>query len=602
MRKILFMLIGMFSLQIASATEYFVRPDGGTLEQCLGTTDTAYNKDNPDQNCAVQHIFELLDPENQISNINGGDIITIKNNLDGSQAEYELGRHGKYIAKKCFETQNYDCSMPSIPAGTLENPTIIRGETWDNNCSSPPQLWGSGRAKYLFTLENTSNINIQCLNITDHSSCIGASQFPNQALICDREKPYDKPFADIGIYIADSENINLTDVTIEGLSSGIKAGRVGNITLLRTKLHANYSAGWNGDIAKDNSSNHGTITFKDSAITFSGCGIIYNPEDPLHGTPHACARQDIKGYGDGIGTANTGGDWIFDNTQVMHNSSDGIDLLYHVNGGKITIKNSRIEGNAGNAVKASGNTEIINNLIIGNCAWNSRQVDDIGKEGEICRAGGNAISIHYTHPDTEIYIINNTVYSEGDILLETGNRTGQTDGNQALYIVNNVFYALIDYGKGTENSAMYYTKEPFPHLQIHNNLIHMPKNFNAPCTNFPSNIPNDGVAGPCTNSGGSAYFDNDDFTVISNPHLPEINLGTRYTAFDSASLEREANHPYPLDNTSPVINAGYTNVVGGVSIPTTDYYGKARVGAPDIGAIEYISRPTPPTIQNIQEM
>lgn len=610
--RIVTALIIFFSAVHVLASEHFVRPDGGSWDQCDGKTNIAYSDEVIARQCAVSHLFELLDPQTQVVRINGGDIITVMNNPDDTPTEYIMGAHGTYTSDKCHSAWAYSCVMPSLPAGTIEKPTILRGQLDNGTCTTKPVLWGTGRVKNILTLDNTQNVQINCLTITDKSSCIGSSGYPDPdgTLICDRSPPYDKPFADTGIFIRDSSNIHLTDVDVQGLNKGIHAARLDNITLLRVNIYANFGVGWDGDIeyldaqgSNLGNANTGTMTFKDSSINFNGCGLIYDPSSTRHNQPHACSRQDIGGYGDGLGTGKTGGDWIFDNVTVMHNSSDGIDLLYHELEGKTIIKNSRIEGNAGNQIKTAGNSEIINNIIIGSCAWNSRQEDYIGKEGENCRALGNSLSLHFTHSDSQVSVINNTIYSEGDIAMGTGNRTGIAASDQSLYVVNNVFYALIDHGQSFENSAMYYTIHPFPYTQVHNNIIHKPKNGGNPCTNFPNNIPDtdNGKEGFCTDSGAGTYYDNTDYSIISNPHFPEIDMGHQYSAYDLETLKREAANPYPLDKESPAVNNGYNGLVGGISIPTTDIYGKPRVGMPDIGAIEYSPVANPPTITLIQK-
>lgn len=597
--KYILFSVSFFIAAQALSQEYFVRPDGGTLEQCNGTVNQAYSETIIDQACAVRHIFELLDPETKTAHISGGDIVNILNNEDGTAAEYALGRHGDYTGGGCNENWPWDCYMPSLPAGTASNPTIIRGGMADL-CETKPILWGTARAKRLFSLDNTQHITMSCLTITDRESCIGASGYPDTSLICDRSPPHDQHFADIGLFMRDSSNITLADVDIQGLSVGIKAGRVADVYLTRVNIFANFGAGWDGDLADGHSSsNSGTISFVDSDISFNGCGLIYNPEGDNHLEPHACARQDIGGYGDGLGTGETGGDWIFENVRVMHNNSDGIDLLYHSLGGKVTVKNSRFEGNAGNQLKVAGDSDIVNNLIIGNCAWSSRQEHALGGEGENCRALGTPLSLSYTHADTAVNLINNTIYSEGDCLLSGGDRTNIGPFRQKLTVVNNAFYGLIDYLQSFENTCLYYTDEPFPVTQIHNNIIHKVKPYDNPCTNFQGDVPAGEFGSICTTSVGP-YYDNDDYSVVSNPKLNEINLGHRYSAYDPQTISLEASMPYPVDETSIMINSGYAGDDLNLLIPTEDFYGEPRAGKPDIGAIEFQFKPKAPAILSIE--
>lgn len=208
-------------------TEYFVRPDGGNLGQCDGLSNVAYNININNRQCAVSHLFELLDPQSKQAIIQGGDIINIMNHADGTTAEYEMGMHAQYVSGDCYSSYNYDCHMPSIPSGTASNPTIIRGQGWGNSCDSPPVLWGSGRSSRIITLNGSQHVELSCLTLTDHLGCIGAHAYPDSALICDRSEPYNKPFADTGIYMVDASHILLKDIRIEGLGTGILSGRLG---------------------------------------------------------------------------------------------------------------------------------------------------------------------------------------------------------------------------------------------------------------------------------------------------------------------------------------------------------------------------------------
>ena len=41
-----------------------------------------------------------------------------------------------------------------------------------------------------------------------------------------------------------------------------------------------------------------------------------------------CWGQKAGGYGDGLGTITTGGQWLIEDAFVHHNTSDGLDLRY----------------------------------------------------------------------------------------------------------------------------------------------------------------------------------------------------------------------------------------------------------------------------------
>jgi len=65
-----------------------------------------------------------------------------------------------------------------------------------------------------------------------------------------------------------------------------------------------------------------------------------------------------------VGTGDTGGDWIIEDSAFLHNTSDGLDLLYHSLGGRIVLDGVHAEGNAGNQVKVAGQLAITNSLLV----------------------------------------------------------------------------------------------------------------------------------------------------------------------------------------------------------------------------------------------
>jgi hypothetical protein len=597
--------------------EYFISPDGGTFEQCTGLVKGPYSEEVEEKECALKHMYELLDPQFGEVRLKGDtNTITILNQIkevDGvlieQAAEYIMGSQEGYELGECAPSQSYACIMPTLPSGT-----VLRGHQENESCDIKPILSGTKVIKHILVIDGVSDVSVNCLTIQDKSSCISAGQYPEGSLICDRTPPFEDRNADVGIFMQDASNIKLTDLNIKGLVKGIHAGRISNTTLTDVNLYANSEIGWDGDIASNDnpsSGNSGTIRFINSSITFSGCGLIYDPSSDKHDTPHACANENIGGYGDGIGTGETGADWVFENVKIMHNNSDGIDLLYHTLGGKITVRNSHFEGNAGNQLKVSGNSEIVNNVIIGNCGWNSRQEpkvlgsieESIGEYGEKCRAAGNTLAFAYTHEDTRIDIINNTILSEGDVILSSTNRTGVADVSQTLNVVNNILYGLPDFLQPFENTGLYYTDAPFVNRRIHNNIIHMPKSSGDPCNTFITNsindiskthIPPGATENLCTTSGTDPYYDNEDHNIVTNPIFQEIRLGIVHEDYNINKMMEVSNILRPQKPTSPLIDSGYSK--DDLEIPDIDYLKVERVGIKDIGAIEYIPIPNSPII------
>ena len=145
--------------------------------------------------------------------------------------------------------------MTAVPSGpNTFNPTRILGAGWDSGCSSPPELWGTERANWIVNLTQSQNVEISCLEITDHSSCVEGHADP--AFRCQRDSyPYGD-WAAVGLYAEDSSDVVLKNLNIHGLAhTGIWAGRLSNWTLEKVRLVANGLVGWDGDIGEGADSN-----------------------------------------------------------------------------------------------------------------------------------------------------------------------------------------------------------------------------------------------------------------------------------------------------------------------------------------------------------
>ena len=73
---------------------------------------------------------------------------------------------------------------------------------------------------------------------------------------------------------------------------------------------ANGLAGWNGDL-EDDDANSGTLSFKRWTVAWNGCVETYPGKKP-----QGCWAQDAGGYGDGVGTGETGGTWIIEDSET----------------------------------------------------------------------------------------------------------------------------------------------------------------------------------------------------------------------------------------------------------------------------------------------
>jgi len=502
---------------------YYVRPDGGSVTQCTGLVDAPYAGSGAAQPCAWDHPFRAL-PPGGTPRIAGGDTLII------AAGSYMMG-YGAPGAGSCEADSAWDCYMPPIPNGSAGNPTRLLGIGWDTGCSDPPELWGTQRANMILNLTNASNVEIACLEITDHSGCV---EFHTGGLACQRDSYPFGPWAPIGLYAEDSTYVSLHDLNIHGLAAaGVHAGRLTDWTVENVRIAGNGWVGWDGDI-EGGDSNSGTLFFQDWTVEWNGCGETYPGEQPT-----GCWGQQAGGYGDGVGTGTTGGRWIIEDSAFLHNTSDGLDLLYtRLSGSSIEIRRTIAEGNAGNQLKTNGPTLIENSIIVGNCAFFEGQPS--WNSGDSCRAAGNALSLTL-RPGNQVTVVNSTLTSEGDCLV-LAECEGTCNGSERVRLRNNIFQGQTDYFQPFENTCLAWA-ENFSHdpFDIDYSLIIATKDT-PPCPG-----PND----LCGISPG-----------LVNPSID---------AFDAHLLAD-----------SPAIDAGTPS-----GAPSDDFDAYPRYANPDIGAFEY---------------
>lgn len=425
----------------ASGNLYYVRPDGGSRLQCTGLVDAPYPGSGTARPCAWDHPFRALPPGGPPA-ISGGDTLLL------ATGSYQMG-YGAPGTERCHQAYSYDCHMPPLPSGPdPAHPTRLLGQGWETGCQHPVELWGSGRPWFVINLTETRHAELACLEITDHSGCV---EFHTGNLRCNRDSAPFGDWASVGLYAEDSANVNLRDLNIHGLaSSGVHAGRLTDWTVERVRIAGNGWVGWDGDLwDAQGDANQGTLTFRHWTVEWNGCGETYPG-----GQPVGCWGQEAGGYGDGVGTGATGGDWIIEDSSFLHNTSDGLDLLYHTLGGQITLNRVRAEGNAGNQVKVTGQTQITNSVLVGNCAFfegapYSYWVDH-------CRANGTTLVVVFTGGE-QIAILNSSLYGQGDGLIGGEPRTGsRCTGAETISARNSIFLGDRDYFDPSDISFLFY--------------------------------------------------------------------------------------------------------------------------------------------------
>ena len=516
----------------ASATTYYVRSDGGSAAQCHGGTDAPYPGRGGDRACAWKHPFVALPPQAR-PRIAGGDTLRIR------RGSYMMGL-GAPDTGRCARSEAANCVMAPVPSGpSPDRPTRILGEGHDRGCRAPPELWATRGARAVVNLAASSNIEIACLEVTDHSACIvdhnREGEVRGETARCPDAAA--GTWGETGIQASDSGRVLLRDLHVHGMAgNGVRAGRLRDWRLQRVRLRANGWAGWDGNLNQGegkSSSNSGYMHFSGGEIAWNGCGERYPG-----GQAFGCWAQQQGGYGDGLGTADSGGDWLFEDLSVHHNTSDGLDLLYMDGTGSVTIRRVRAQGNAGNQIKVSGPVTIENTIALGNCAFFADFPTSSLGDGDHCRAKGNTLSIRPTANSLAI-LRHNTLAGQGDCLMITS----QGHASARVVVQNNAFIGGSEW-RGLpllrQLTCAYYAMESATPVRFENNLFWSVKDGFCPSGNL----------------------------CGRDPMLARV----AYPRFDAT--------PRPG---SPLIDAGET-----LAAPDHDFFRHPRpVGAaPDIGAIE----------------
>lgn len=389
-----------------SGTTYHVRTDGGSATQCTGKTNAAYPGTGTARDCAWISPMVAL-PAYGTARIAGGDTLLIH------AGQYRIGHGAPAGAEKCNTTYPYDCYMPSVPSGPdAAHPTRILGEGYDTGCANAPQLWGTQRVSRVLSLEKSNNVKMACLEVTDHSACVDIHALASQK--CNRDTYPLGDWAPTGLSAFDSSNVELTDLNIHGLANaGMNAARIKDWTLSRVRIAANGWVGWGGDIGSTTSSNSGTIKFSHVTIEWNGCAETYGPG--MTPTPTACWSQTAGGYGDGLGTAATGGNWVIEDSAFLHNTSDGLDLLYASGAATVTLNRVWAEGNAGNQIKVGGSASVTNSVVVGNCGFFDSKPFTYNVDP--CRAYGDALAFSMKSASNVSSLVNSTVVGQGNVVV-----------------------------------------------------------------------------------------------------------------------------------------------------------------------------------------
>lgn len=452
--------VALSALAPADAATRYVRVDGGTATQCDGTANAAYPGTGTAQACAWNHPSWALGVNGgAAARISAGDTLIIGN------GSYGIGKgHGDNASTNCNTGTN--CYLRPLPGGTdALSRTRVLGEDHANGCRVKPELWGDDGVAQVLYLSGSHWAELGCLELTDRSACIRAHQRTEHR--CSTVVPFG-PWAWHGLYAVDSNNVWIHDLNIHGFSDyGIRAGRLSNFLMERTRVSSNGWGGWNGDVASgnvDGSPNSGTMTFKNVEFSWNGCTEAYPKANAV-----LCWGQQSGGYGDGFGTMTTAGDWLFEDSTFHHNTSDGLDMLYANDTATVTVRRVWAYSNGGNALKLRGRAMLVeNSFASADCSYFYPAYLPQMAAGDSCRADGNTLSL--TIPATSsgdvITLRYNTITGEGDfqILLRGDGHAGSN-----VVVQNNVLVGHPQWNTA-DTSGGIYTITGAPTVTLHKNL------------------------------------------------------------------------------------------------------------------------------------
>lgn len=575
MNKLILALLMLLVSSTAWGSTWYIRTDGSNNTNCTGHTNAAYPGSGTGQACAFNDLAWVLPPSGGDTStaMQGGDTVIVD-----AAGQYMVGYGmANTISAQCHYSYPYNCVLGQVPSGTAGAHSRILGSNYAS-CSSKSQLWGTQSIYQILDISGKNYVDVQCLEITDHSSC----GFRSAVNAC--SESYISPgsagtYARTGIYGKQGSNITLKDLDIHGLGYyGMNVGGINNLTVDTVNVDGNAGQDWNGDVGETGGVSYfsGTISIPKSKFRFSGCEEAYPRSGSFNTADYdSCYNQ---GSADGAGFYATGGTWDITNSEFSHNSSDGLDLLYCDDTCNIFIDKSLFEGNWGNQLKFLGkNVSVTNSALIANCTYLAATGKNNGNTGGIttaCRANGTPISAVNTQGSAWTFK-NDTFYSSnstagGSAVIEAYNADSTCNGTETYAYSNNIQYSATG---GGSNWITYYGTFSGACATA----------WNAATTNHTNtynfqNCPS-GTGNVCSNpnwSGSiSATADSNIPNVYLTPSSPGKGGGTTNTYWNNSNDYNCFPQNSPIDqgalqyNSVPSCSGGCTTNGGGCSVGTT---------------------------------
>lgn len=576
-------------------TTWYIRPDGGTrydtnqpTGQCDGQANAPYPGTGVDQHCAFNDFRWLYDDQSYNEQaqgsaawvISGGDTVIIDgcaSGLNNTAPDCRIGfdsnndkeANGNYAW--CFGGGgSFGCYNPPIPAGTPTDPTRILGVNYQNcsqgnltDQSKLTQLFGGFGAGAVLNLTGTQNVQVECLDITDHSNCVWHGN-PAYPVGCDSSIPSSDAgdYAGSGIITnASTANILFQDVHIHGLiGSGIQGPIGAGISMNRVNISFNGFAGWNFDDG-NNDPDGANASINANYVTMEGNGC--DEEYPIVDTAfpaESCYDLSSEGFGDSwSGQDGTLTSFTCNHCIMAYNTKDGF-IGPHTLTTHLTITNSASYGNMGQQWKwgaPPGATTIFeNNLTIGNCNRMSAPLPGAPSNYNqyltlFCRAAGDMFSF-YSNTNSSVLFANDTTVGYSETMFDLN--CGTTGGCASTPYVfrNNIMLGLLSTvnfpGSSGQTPGLFYLSDPSDSVTTDHDVYY---NLRGTCPL---------LSGTGTNCADPLLV-NEPGTINSESQLDNFN--------------------FALSGGSPAIGAGVS-----VSGLNTDYDGSGYANPPSVGALE----------------
>jgi hypothetical protein len=202
---------------------------GGDRKQCTGKADAAYRGRGAAQPCAFNHPYYLFTNGEYGEKhwvVEGGDTVIVRG------GPYRMGYKGPN-AKDMWGScpgDPYSCSMSPLPSGTPDRPTRLLGENY-GTCGKKTQLFGGYALGSIISLQGSKNVDIECLELTDHGQCarIGGGYSASEG--CSSSFPL-SDYASAGIATSsETSGIVLKNLDIHGLTGDGIIGPIGGAVI-----------------------------------------------------------------------------------------------------------------------------------------------------------------------------------------------------------------------------------------------------------------------------------------------------------------------------------------------------------------------------------